>query len=438
MNHIFKPVFVLTALLLILSCAPGRKVEKQLENTFSKTADTNPWVTGIMIYDPASREVIFEHHSNKYFIPASTTKLFSFYTGLKLLKDSVPALQYFSSNDTLYFSGTGDPTFLHKDFDSSKILKFLKSRPEVLVLVPPAASEKAFGPGWAWDDYNYGFSAERSSFPIYGNVVSFQFSSKDSLKVYPPFFKDHLEIDSRKQASGVQRLQKENRFKFAIFDTSTREQNIPFITSEELSAKLLADTLHRQVLLKNTPPKNVLFEQKLFSQPLDSIYKKMLQDSDNFMAEQLLLLAAGEISDSLNSKIVIDYMKANYLKELPHEIKWVDGSGLSRYNLFTPRSMVWVLNRIFNEVPQERLFALLPAGGVTGTLKNDYKAPPGKPPFVYAKTGTLSNNHSLSGYLVTASGKVLVFSYMNNNYLVSPEKVKSEMDRVLRTLYLNY
>ncbi len=130
-----------------------------------------------MVYDPHSRKVIFEHNSQKYFTPASNIKLFSFYAGLKILEDSIPALKYEVSNDTLYFAPTGDPTFLHSEFDSSKILNFFNSHSETLTLIYPEATETPFGPGWAWDDYNYSFSAERSPFPLYGNTVNFSFSS---------------------------------------------------------------------------------------------------------------------------------------------------------------------------------------------------------------------------------------------------------------------
>lgn len=391
-----------------------------------------------MIYEPASKKTILEHHSNKYFLPASTTKIFSFYAGLKLLKDSVPALKYMVSRDTLYFSGTGDPTFLHRNFDSSRVLDFLRSRPEVLVLIYPETTEKAFGPGWAWDDYNYEFAAERSSLPVYGNLVSFRFSKDDSLEVNPRYFTGEIQIDSTRDTKRIHRLQKKNSFQIPLFGTSAFEQKVPFITSAELTAQLLSDTLQREVHVRKELPQDVILRQKLSSHDVDEIYRRILQDSDNFFAEQLLLIAAGEISDTLQTEIAIDHMKKEFLQGLPDEIKWVDGSGLSRYNLITPRSMVWVLDRIYEEVPQERLFSLLPAGGISGTIKNDYKAPPGKPPFVYAKTGTLSNNHNLSGYLLTASGKVLIFSFMNNNFLVPTAAVKSKMDGILRELYLKY
>ena len=357
---------------------------------------------------------------------------------MKTLEDPVPALKYEIVEDTLYITPTGDPTFLHREFESSKILNFLKNHPGILSLFYPESSEKPFGPGWAWEDYNYGYSAERSPFPLFGNTVEINFSPEGLDKIDPSSFRSMIQVDSTDNLKRTQRDFKKNTFNIPLFGTSAFRQNIPFITSAELSAQLLSDTLNKKVHLLRKLPKHVKLQQKLYSQPVDTLYKRMLHDSDNFFAEQLLLIAAGEISDTLDSEIVINHIKEEYFKDLPDDIKWVDGSGLSRYNLATPRSLVWILEKIYEEVPQERLFRLLPAGGASGTLKNDYSAPPGNPPFVFAKTGTLSNNHNLSGYLVTASGKILIFSFMNNHYMTPTAVVKTKIDQVLRELYLNY
>ena len=72
--------------------------------------------------------------------------------------------------------------------------------------------------------------------------------------------------------------------------------------------------------------------------------------------------------------------------------------------------------------------AFLPAGGQSGTLKNYYDA---QTPYIYAKTGSLSNNHSLTGLLITKSGKMLTFSFMNSNYVVSSSTLKAAMEEVL-------
>ncbi len=117
--------------------------------------------------------------------------------------------------------------------------------------------------------------------------------------------------------------------------------------------------------------------------------------------------------------------------QLSTPIQWVDGSGLSRYNLFTPRALVEILALIYGQLSWNEITMIFPTGGVSGTLKNWY---PGNPPYVFAKTGTLSNNHCLSGYIKTNSDRILIFSFMNNNYLSPVSDVKREMQRVLEAV----
>ncbi|MDZ7681460.1 MAG: D-alanyl-D-alanine carboxypeptidase [Fodinibius sp.] len=165
----------------------------------------------------------------------------------------------------------------------------------------------------------------------------------------------------------------------------------------------------------------------------------MLQPSDNFIAEQLLFVTAAELGKPLNSRTVIDKMKEEYLDILPREPQWVDASGLSRYNMFTPRSMIRILQAIDNEfADNQRLYELLPAGGERGTIESWYGAEDGAAPYVFAKTGTLSNNHCLSGFVITESGKKLLFSFMNNHYVSSSSVVKEEMSKVLRYIHRQY
>jgi D-alanyl-D-alanine carboxypeptidase/D-alanyl-D-alanine-endopeptidase (penicillin-binding protein 4) len=153
------------------------------------------------------------------------------------------------------------------------------------------------------------------------------------------------------------------------------------------------------------------------------------------IAEQLLLACAAKVSDTLNTDIAIKYSLENFLSDLPDDIRWVDGSGLSRYNLFTPRSIVKLWEKIYEEVPQVRLFKLLAVGGQPGTLSNLYQ---GSQPFVFGKTGSLSNNHCLSGYLITKKGKIYIFSFMNSNFVASSKEIRTMIQNLLINLHNKY
>jgi D-alanyl-D-alanine carboxypeptidase/D-alanyl-D-alanine-endopeptidase (penicillin-binding protein 4) len=198
----------------------------------------------------------------------------------------------------------------------------------------------------------------------------------------------------------------------------------------------LEDTLKKTVYLtRQQVSRNAKI---IYNSNADSVYRRMLLPSDNFIAEQLLLVCSSVKFNVLNRDSVINYARAHFLNDLPDAPQWVDGSGLSRYNLFTPRSIVKLLCKIDNELKNDSLLhSLMPAGGLTGTIKRAYKTDNGRA-FVWAKTGSLSNNHNQSGYLVTRKGKRLAFSFMNNNFIRPSKDIREEMVRVMTYIHEAY
>lgn len=99
--------------------------------------------------------------------------------------------------------------------------------------------------------------------------------------------------------------------------------------------------------------------------------------------------------------------------------------------------MVKLLELIYKEVNnQDRLFSLLPAGGKTGTLRNAYAKT--DTPFVYGKTGTLSGVHNQSGYVLTKKGRLLLYSFMNNNYVLPTADIRKEMVNMITYIHNNF
>ncbi len=434
----FFQVF-LSVLLLFSSCAPTKFLidKKPLYGYF----ETNPVFreshTGLMVYDLEEKSSVFEYNAQKHFTPASNTKLLTYLAITKTLEDHIPSLEYCEGNDTLYFTGTGDPTFLYSSVDQGETIDFLKSHLNKLGYTEKPMKGQRFGPGWSWDDYPYSYSAEKSSFPIYGNVVTFRKDSLNNLlKIIPNYFEDNVSViqDQSLPSYQVHRNEFDNAFMLKFHGKSIQiDDEIPFIYSSGLFIKLLSDTLNRPVYLVNKFPGCPV--KTRFSVPTDSVSKKILSDSDNFLAEQMLLVISNQFGDTLDSKKTIDFMMKNHLSELENEIYWVDGSGLSRYNQVTPHAIVLILEELFNRIPKNRLFTLLPESGNTGTLKTSFPELTGK---IHAKTGSMSHVYNLSGFLETKSGKILLFSFMNNNFNVSFNELKMEMERVLSVFVNEY
>jgi len=145
-------------------------------------------------------------------------------------------------------------------------------------------------------------------------------------------------------------------------------------------------------------------------------------------------MASNEHLGYMSDEKMIDTLLNTDLKDVPQRPKWVDGCGLSRYNLFTPQDFVYILNKIKNEFGLERIKNILPTGG-TGTITSYYKKENG---YIFVKTGTLSNNCALSGYLYTKKGKLLIFSVLTNNYTGSATPVRKATEKFLEGIREKY
>lgn len=409
-----KKLLFLTIFFVFISCKTT-KITKHL----AKKIDTNFYknqFTGILVVDAASKDTIINRNAAKYFTPASNTKIITLYTALKLLPEKIPAFKYAINKDTISILGTGNPTFLHTYFKDSTALKFLQKFKKVNIITNNLV-DNAFGPGWAWEDYDTYFSPEKSSFPMYGNVL--EVSNSNGLQCIPAIMKSNLSYSSKERFK--RRLTK-NQFFYHPKDTRTRE--IPMIMDSLLVQKLWNEILPNKVIFTTKIPDKM---KLAYGMSVDSLYKRMMYKSDNFLAEQMLILASSTMSDTLNSKKVRAFILKNHLKNLKQSPRWVDGSGLSRYNLFTPTNFVEILTKLHNEIPIKRLFDFFPVG--RKDISTWYLGKPNQ--YLFAKSGYLGNNYNVSGYLMTKSGKTLIFSFMNNHY----QKPTSELKKQMQTFF---
>ncbi len=429
-----KIIYAIVVLFIFSSCnsthslflSKNQKIVKSLRNSVILKNE----FTGFVLYNIDKNDYIINYNRNKYFTPASNTKLFTFYTSLNVLNDSLPLLKYFLKNDSLVFWGTGNPLNLNPDFTSNKFtIDFLKNHASHLFYCDDNFQDEKFGSGWAWDDYLYYYQLEKNAFPIYGNRLSISYYN-DSVAIYPSFLKNY--ISYIQDSFDYWRPWNENNFVLGKFPDSTILE-IPLIIDNEFIKTALKENTKKEIndcIYSNIDSNQIKTLSISFP---DSLYIRLLHQSDNFIAEQLMLMCSFKLFDTLNTKKAIEWSKDNLLPKLNDKCRWVDGSGLSRYNLFSPEDMVYVLKNIYSKLSWNRIIKLLPSAGYSGTLKNSYISI--HEPYIWAKSGSLSNNYNLSGYIQTKKGNRYIFSFMNNHFLQKNKDIKKEMEKVFIYIY---
>ena len=423
------------------SCTLSKTLKNQdalLNNQVVKTGHL-----GISIYEPSTEKFWYNYNAEKLFIPASNTKLFTLYAGMKFLGDKITGIYFNEIRDTLFVLPTGDPTFLHTDFLNQPVFELLKKTQKPIVIINQNQQIQPYGNGWAWDDASEAYMAQRNAFPIYGNLLQLNWvkkneNSNDSfpydLKLLSGDISDFeflKKTDSASVENIINKIPAINKFEVILNGKSKQlTQEVPFETNGiEMGAHLLQKQLGKSVIVKSDKIKKEAFKP-FYSQRTDTFFKIMMHRSDNFYAEQTLLMSSEKELGYMSEQDMIDTLLKSTFKDIPQKPRWVDGSGLSRYNLFSPKDFIYILNKFQADYGYEKLAYILPTGG-KGTLANYFKSDSN---FVYAKTGSLSNNFSLCGFIKTRKNKTLLFSLMLNNYMGSSIIVRKQFENYLHEI----
>jgi len=431
-------LFVICFSLFISSCSLQKQIGKTAAVALADSSLLNAHV-GISIYEPATGKYWYNYNGEKYFVPASNTKLPTCYAAMKYLGDSLVAGRLELYKDSiLVIHPSGDPTFLHPDFKQQNLYQLLKNFDHFRVDIDFSGfDEDPLGSGWSWNDYQEDYMAERSPFPIYGNLVRFNFKGRSpaSIPRVDILTEDNMVIkDSSKDGNNFQLRRNLSSNTFLVIPAAGPyvSENVPFRADDIFVKEALNDTLKLSygTAVRYSGRGNQLRGKVIYSQPTDSILKIMMHRSDNFFAEQSLLMVSNEKLGIMNDSKIIDTLLKTDLKGLPQPPRWADGSGLSRYNLFSPKDFVYILNKMKDDFGMDRLKVILPTGG-RGTLSNYFL---GNKDRIFAKTGTLSGVVALSGFFYTRSNKLLIFSVLVNNHHGSATAIRRTVEKFLQNV----
>ena len=168
------------------------------------------------------------------------------------------------------------------------------------------------------------------------------------------------------------------------------------------------------------------------SPTLDAVIDVCLKWSRNEYAETMLmsLAPAGAEATAEAGLAVVNETLLNWGVK-PELYVARDGSGLSRNDYIAPDALIGLLSRVWgDERHREKFQATLPQSATSGTLENRMKDTPAAGR-VWAKTGSMSNVRSLSGYLMTLDNEPIVFSIIVNGFHVPSSRIDAAMDEAL-------
>ena len=177
-------------------------------------------------------------------------------------------------------------------------------------------------------------------------------------------------------------------------------------------------------------PKDAAVLAKAESKPLGEMVQDMMKFSNNYVAEMLVKnLAAEKKGNGASLSQGVDTIKQCFvLWDLPKSCVFLNPSGLSHDNKFSPQDLTLVLNHASRKLAYSGEFiASLPIAGMDGTLKNRMKNTPAQGE-VRGKTGLLNGAAGLAGYHRSKSGVLYSFVFVFNGPDSKTDKARDFFD----------
>lgn len=315
---------------------------------------------GIYVYDLTADSLVYSYHARQTLRPASTQKIITSVTALRLLGSSyeLQTRLYVDSKGRIYVRGGYDPLLDGEDLKAfAKALcdEGITSLSSPIILDNSFKDDNLLGWGWCWDDKTVPLSPL-----LYCNRDQFTSAFHKAL-----------------QNGGIK-----GRISFEEGRISGK-------------ARMISRRTHG----------------------ICEVLEPMMKESNNSMAESVFYQIAAQSSKRPASgrrdaaKEVERLIREMGLN--PNDYQIADGSGLSLYNYATPELLASFLRYAYHhENVYKALLESLPIAGKDGTLERRMRDTPAWGN-VCAKTGSVEGVSTLAGYCTSSNGHRLCFSIMN-------------------------
>ncbi|WP_203922981.1 D-alanyl-D-alanine carboxypeptidase/D-alanyl-D-alanine endopeptidase [Rugosimonospora africana] len=416
---------------------------------------------GVQVRDAASGTVLYSHDTDRRLIPASNDKLLTSTAALEVLgtdyrfhtKVLTGGQRYGSVlAGSVYLKGGGDPTMLAADYDQ---LAGQLAQTGVRVVTGDLVADDTFfdsqrlGADWAWDDEPYSYAAQISALTLApdtdydaGSVIvqttGTTAGHAPTVTLVPA--NNSVRVDNRATTGPAGSANTLDVTRDHGTDTMVVTGSIPagVPTDKEwmavwdptgYAAGVFRDALARhgvKVLGRTAEEATPAGAHEVADHPsmtLAQLLVPFLKLSNNIHAEALTKAMGQKVAGvgSWSAGIAAEHTVLSAMGVDVSTIRQVDGSGLSRQDLLTNQQITNLLVAARGKPWFGTWYSALPIAGVAdrmvgGTLSSRMAGTPAANN-LHGKTGSMTGVNALSGYVTDASGRLLVFSAIINNYL---------------------
>lgn len=446
-------------------------------------ADKGYW--GVLIVDAGTGEVLFALNPQRYFIPASNTKLFTTALTMATLgpdyrfRTTIATRGIVNRNGRLrgdlVLVGRGDPNLSNRKFPLGKEIERDGPPEKILAELVDAVVARGvrrvegdvvaddsyfayerFPSGWAIDDILWRDGAAVSALAINDNSLFLElrpgkrerapawfgvepradyYRVQNEITTGPPGSEQKLKVSREPGSrlivlSGTIPLKAEpHTLALAVEEPAEYAAHLLKRLLEARGVRVRGEARARHAPEVSPRPGMVLAEHTSVS--LIEAVRVVNKVSQNLHAELLLRAAAREKAGASDTegalKFLQDFLKGIGIEE--GDIVLFDGSGLSRRNLVTPQAVVKLLAYVAQQPWAEAFRSTLPIAGEDGTLSDRMKGTPAADR-IWAKTGSLDHVRSLAGYATTAHGAQIIFSIFGNNHNLRGKAASAVVDAI--------
>jgi D-alanyl-D-alanine carboxypeptidase/D-alanyl-D-alanine-endopeptidase (penicillin-binding protein 4) len=468
-------------LLLLIACAcsattvesqdrtkhAGSSLAHQIDRILSDTLLESSFV-GVYVVSLDNGSVLYDRFSSKLFHPASNMKLITSAVGLQLLGPDFRfktaayhdgAIENDTVDGNLVIKGFGDPVFSLANLDSLvRLIREAGIRHVRGDLVGDVSyfDSTYWGAGWMWDDEPEIYEAFISPLTINKNSIDVTvrpgITNGDPVQVVLQPATDYVTVvntaitssDASIRPLSVDRRKGQNVITVegridpasASYTKSFSVWKPEYFFLDLLSSRLLFGgiTVAGRHRLGSADSAHIIAE---FTTPIDTILYHINKNSYNLGAENLLRVLGAEKfgiagSDSAGLRAVKAYLASVSIDTT--RLRLADGSGVSFYNLVSPKMLVQLLQDQYNRSSTfARFYRNLAIAGVDGTMRNRLRnsRAAGK---AHAKTGDIGGVNSLTGYVTAADGTMLAFSILCNHFPGESRYLREVQDRIVEVL----